>query len=75
MVELKIGELKALIREYNKSMQKEDHISPAQLKGKSQKELLAIIELKLGYTVNHEKRMMKRAKRGEKTSTKRPFSV
>ena len=43
MVELKIGELKALIREYNKTMQKEEHITPAQLKGKSKDEILKVI--------------------------------
>jgi hypothetical protein len=74
MVELKIGELKALIREYNKTMQKEQHITPSQLKGKSKDEILKVIS-DLGYTVDHEKRMMKRTKKGEKDKKKRPMTV
>ncbi len=74
MVELKIGELKALIREYNKTMQKEQKILPTQLKGKSKDEILKVIS-ELGYTVDHDKRMMKRTKKGEKDKKKRPMSV
>ena len=65
MVELKIGELKALIRDYNKTMQKEEHITPAQLKGKSKNEILKV-NSDLGYTVNHEKRLMKRTNKDKK---------
>ena len=74
MPELKLGELKALIREYNKVMQKDQGITPAQLKGKSREELIKIIN-DLGYTIDHEKRSMKRTKVGQKDKKKRPMVV